>query len=178
MDVPSQCCQVEAESLCPLLSLSCGLIHSSILTGWPTLSSAHEVGCVTILRDPTVVRNFLRMPRSVFLIAVYRTTLIAVILDYRGLYCEDSWSPGWGHLYVFVLTQRVLWTELTTFPFWIEQITTIVSISVSISMYCLIQLYIPVSLYLKPHKPLLKLFAIKAVGSCAHFSRLLLPHTL
>lgn len=29
-----------------------------------------------------------------------RTTLAAVILDYVGLYCEDSWSPGWGHIYV------------------------------------------------------------------------------
>lgn len=29
-----------------------------------------------------------------------RTTLAAVILNYVGLYCEDSWSPGWGHIYV------------------------------------------------------------------------------
>lgn len=26
--------------------------------------------------------------------------MAAVILDYSGLYCEDSWSPGWGHIYV------------------------------------------------------------------------------
>jgi len=26
------------------------------------------------------------------------TTLAAVILNYMGLYCEDSWSPGWGHV--------------------------------------------------------------------------------
>ncbi|KAH8087877.1 organic solute transporter Ostalpha-domain-containing protein [Cristinia sonorae] len=69
------------------------------------------------------------------------TTLAAVTLDYMGLYCEDSWSPRWGHLYI----------------------TVIVSISVSISMYCLLQLYMPVSKYLKVHKPILKLFAIKAV---------------
>ena len=31
-------------------------------------------------------------------------------------------------------------------------------------MYCLIQLYVPISGYLKEHKPLLKLFAVKAVG--------------
>lgn len=31
-------------------------------------------------------------------------------------------------------------------------------------MYCLIQLYIPIAGYLVQHKPLLKLFAIKAVG--------------
>ncbi|CAL1711248.1 unnamed protein product [Somion occarium] len=69
------------------------------------------------------------------------TTLAAVILDYSGLYCEDSWSPGWGHIYI----------------------TVIVSISVTIAMYCLVQLYVPVSGYLKPQKPILKLFAIKAV---------------
>jgi hypothetical protein len=39
-----------------------------------------------------------------------------------------------------------------------------VSISVSIAMYCLIQLYLPVSKNLAPYRPLLKLFAIKAVG--------------
>ena len=31
-------------------------------------------------------------------------------------------------------------------------------------MYCLIQLYIVISEPLKPHKPLLKLFSVKAVG--------------
>ncbi|KAI5119865.1 hypothetical protein M0805_000699 [Coniferiporia weirii] len=69
------------------------------------------------------------------------TTLAAVILNYLGLYCEDSWSPGWGYVYI----------------------TVVVSISVSIAMYCLIQLYIPISGNLAPHKPLLKLFSIKAV---------------
>ena len=39
------------------------------------------------------------------------------------------------------------------------------SISVTIAMYCLIQLYMPVSQQLAPHKPILKLFAVKAVGT-------------
>lgn len=69
------------------------------------------------------------------------TTLIAVILDYAGLFCEESWGLGWGHIYI----------------------TTIVSISVTIAMYCLIQLYVPIRANLAPCKPLLKLFAIKAV---------------
>jgi hypothetical protein len=30
----------------------------------------------------------------------FRTTLIAVILNYVGLYCESSWGLGWGHIYV------------------------------------------------------------------------------
>ncbi len=29
-----------------------------------------------------------------------RTTLAAVILNHIGLYCETSWSPAWGHIYV------------------------------------------------------------------------------
>ncbi|KAI0726023.1 DUF300-domain-containing protein [Fomitopsis betulina] len=69
------------------------------------------------------------------------TTLAAVILNWVGLYCEDSWGPGWGHIYI----------------------TVIMSISVTIAMYCLIQLYMPVSEQLAPHKPILKLFAVKAV---------------
>lgn len=69
------------------------------------------------------------------------STLAAVILNYLGYYCEDSWGLGWGHSYI----------------------TIAVSISVSIAMYCLIQLYFPIKEDLAPHKPLLKLFAIKAV---------------
>ncbi|TDL20066.1 DUF300-domain-containing protein [Rickenella mellea] len=69
------------------------------------------------------------------------TTLAAVILNHIGLYCELSWSPGWGHVYILI----------------------VVSISVSVAMYCLIQLYMTVAVELKPYKPLLKLFAVKAV---------------
>ncbi|KAK0454748.1 organic solute transporter Ostalpha-domain-containing protein [Armillaria borealis] len=69
------------------------------------------------------------------------TTLAAVILDYMGLYCEESYGLGWGHIYIVI----------------------IVSISVTIAMYCLIQLYVPVAEILRPHRPLLKLFAVKAV---------------
>ncbi|KAF8178538.1 organic solute transporter Ostalpha-domain-containing protein [Mycena galopus ATCC 62051] len=69
------------------------------------------------------------------------TTLVAVTLNYIGWYCDGSFSPRFGYVYI----------------------TIIVSISVSVAMYCLIQLYVPVAVYLAPHKPLLKLFAIKAV---------------
>ncbi|KAF5384473.1 hypothetical protein D9757_006471 [Collybiopsis confluens] len=69
------------------------------------------------------------------------TTLAAVVLNYVGLYCEDSWGLGWGHPYI----------------------TVIVSISVTIAMYCLIQLYLSVSKILAPQKPLLKLFSVKAI---------------
>ncbi|KAJ3795431.1 organic solute transporter Ostalpha-domain-containing protein [Lentinula aff. detonsa] len=69
------------------------------------------------------------------------TTLAAVLLNYVGLYCEDSWGLGWGHSYI----------------------TVIVSISVTVAMYCLIQLYVPISKILAPQKPLLKLFSVKAI---------------
>ncbi|KAJ3748543.1 organic solute transporter Ostalpha-domain-containing protein [Lentinula detonsa] len=69
------------------------------------------------------------------------TTLAAVLLNYVGLYCEDSWGLGWGHTYI----------------------TVIVSTSVTVAMYCLIQLYIPISKILAPQKPLLKLFSVKAI---------------
>ena len=45
-----------------------------------------------------------------------------------------------------------------------DQISFIVAISVSIAMYCLLQLYLPIARHLAPHKPILKLFAVKAVG--------------
>ncbi|EKM53467.1 uncharacterized protein PHACADRAFT_53168, partial [Phanerochaete carnosa HHB-10118-sp] len=69
------------------------------------------------------------------------TTLAAVILNYVGLYCNDSWSPEWGHLYI----------------------TSIVSVSVTIAMYCLLQVYTSIKVYLAPQKPLMKLLVIKAV---------------
>jgi hypothetical protein len=69
------------------------------------------------------------------------TTLVAVILNYIGLYCEQSWSLGWGHIWI----------------------STLISISVTIAMYCLFQLYVCVAGELAPHRPVLKLFAVKAV---------------
>ncbi|EJD46875.1 DUF300-domain-containing protein, partial [Auricularia subglabra TFB-10046 SS5] len=68
-------------------------------------------------------------------------TLASIGLNYVGLYCELSWSPGWGHIWL----------------------VTIVSLSVTVAMYCLFQLYFAVKEELQPFKPLLKLFAIKAV---------------
>ncbi|KAF9476348.1 DUF300-domain-containing protein [Pholiota conissans] len=69
------------------------------------------------------------------------STLAAVILNYMGLYCEDSWGVGWGHIYITIVT----------------------SVSVTVAMYCLLQLYVPVAKDLSHHQPLLKLFSVKAV---------------
>ncbi|KAF8608082.1 DUF300-domain-containing protein [Ceratobasidium sp. AG-I] len=69
------------------------------------------------------------------------TTLAAVILQSNNLYCETSWNPKWAHVWI----------------------VSVVSISVTIAMYCLLQLYVTISEELKPYRPLLKLFAVKAV---------------
>ncbi|KAG8874754.1 hypothetical protein FRB98_008242 [Tulasnella sp. 332] len=68
-------------------------------------------------------------------------TIVALVLNVFGLYCEDSWSPAFGQVYI----------------------TVILSISVSVAMYCLIQLYVPIADHLKPYHPLLKFLAIKSV---------------
>ncbi|KAI0053265.1 DUF300-domain-containing protein [Auriscalpium vulgare] len=69
------------------------------------------------------------------------TTFFAVVLNYIGWYCETSWSPAWGHIWI----------------------TGLISISVTIGMYCLLQLYLSVATELVPYRPVLKLFAVKAV---------------
>ncbi|KAH9996669.1 organic solute transporter Ostalpha-domain-containing protein [Russula compacta] len=71
------------------------------------------------------------------------TTFVAVILNHIGLYCEESWSPAWGHIYI----------------------STIISISVTIAMYCLLQLYLCVATELAPHRPVLKMLSVKAVDT-------------
>ena len=131
----------------------------STLTGWIVFLTNDEVGSSAILRHTPhvcstecITAKTLKIPFS--------TTLASVILDYVGLYCEDSWSPGWGHIYVRPFSPA----KYRETDFCSIQITIIVSISVSVSMYCLIQLYVCVSSLLAPQKPLLKMFAIKAVG--------------
>lgn len=86
------------------------------------------------------------------------STLAAVILDYMGLYCEESWGFGWGHVWVSV----TILSQYSSYR--IRQIVVLISISVTIAMYCLIQLYVTVAKELAPHRPLLKLFSVKAVG--------------
>ena len=65
------------------------------------------------------------------------------------------------------------------------KISALISASVSIAMYCLLQLYFCVSKQLSPQRPVLKLFAVKAVGmsSSPHSNRHLtflfsVPHFL
>ena len=58
------------------------------------------MGYSTVLFHPTNVRDLFLHSYTHIIDLENRTTLVAVILDYLGLYCESSWSPGWGYVYV------------------------------------------------------------------------------
>ncbi|KAL9931438.1 hypothetical protein V8E36_009724 [Tilletia maclaganii] len=75
--------------------------------------------------------------------AIFRPlcTILTVGMEYMGVYCLASWMPWFGHL----------WMAL------------IITISVSIAMYCVVQFYLPISEELKPYDPVLKFLAVKAV---------------
>ncbi|KAG8898666.1 hypothetical protein FRC01_010820, partial [Tulasnella sp. 417] len=99
------------------------------------------LGCIR--KKPTGLYFLQIMKWGVLQYTVLRPacTLAALILNYIGWYCEASWSPIWGHIWL----------------------VTIISISVTIAMYCLLQLYMPISDLLKPYSPILKFLSVKAV---------------
>ncbi|PWN40219.1 DUF300-domain-containing protein, partial [Ceraceosorus guamensis] len=68
-------------------------------------------------------------------------TLAAVALEYFGYYCLASWSPKFGHIYI----------------------SLIISISVTVAMYCVVQFYLPVQKELKPYSPVLKFLSVKTI---------------
>lgn len=68
-------------------------------------------------------------------------TFIAVGTQYFGYYCLQSWMPWFTHV----------WCSL------------FISISVTVAMYCLIQLYMPVRKLVDPYKPILKFLSIKTI---------------
>lgn len=69
------------------------------------------------------------------------TTFAAIIMNMIGIYCEASWSPRFGSVWILI----------------------IVSLSVTVAMYCLIQFYLSISDRIKQHRPILQLFSIKAI---------------
>ncbi|KAM0747580.1 DUF300-domain-containing protein [Meredithblackwellia eburnea MCA 4105] len=69
------------------------------------------------------------------------STFISVLGEAMGMYCLASWSPKFFHLYTSVL----------------------ISVSVSIAMYCVLQLYWPLHKELEPFKPVIKFLAVKSV---------------
>lgn len=68
-------------------------------------------------------------------------TIVSVISEHYGRYCEDSLSPAFAHI-------------------WVECFE---GVSVSIAMYGLIQFYIQLRQEIAEHRPGLKLLCIKLV---------------
>ncbi|OAL30040.1 hypothetical protein AYO20_08944 [Fonsecaea nubica] len=68
-------------------------------------------------------------------------TIISVITQAVDLYCLESLSPAFSHIWVMIFE----------------------TISITVAMYCLIQFYIQIKDDIRQHKPLLKITAIKLV---------------
>ncbi|PBP18011.1 hypothetical protein BUE80_DR011166 [Diplocarpon rosae] len=68
-------------------------------------------------------------------------TVTAVLTQYFGRYCESSNSPVFAHIWILVIE----------------------GVAVTIAMYCLIQFYVQLRVDLAPHRPFLKVVAIKLV---------------
>ncbi|OQE40163.1 hypothetical protein PENCOP_c006G03975 [Penicillium coprophilum] len=68
-------------------------------------------------------------------------TIVAVVAQAFGVYCEASLSPAFAHIWTIVIE----------------------SVSVTIAMYCLIQFYHQTSQDIKQHQPFLKILSIKLV---------------
>ena len=66
---------------------------------------------------------------------------ICALTEWFNLYCLASWSPQYSHL----------WTS------------ALITVSVTIALYGLMQFYVTMKVELKPYDPLLKFFAVKAV---------------
>lgn len=68
-------------------------------------------------------------------------TIVAVITQAAGKYCEASLSPAFAHVWVLVLE----------------------ALSVTIAMYCLIQFYLQIHQDVADHSPFMKILSIKLV---------------
>lgn len=128
--------------------------------GWVILPADHEMGNSAILCYPPNVglTFFVCKSNLINFIVLLWSPLFWTTLD-----CTVK-TPGLrvGGMYTFV--RKAFSCDNPNISEFSIKITTLVSISVSIAMYCLLQLYFPVSTQLAPKKPILKLVAIKAVG--------------
>lgn len=68
-------------------------------------------------------------------------TIVAVVTQYYGRFCESSHSPVFAHIWVLVIEGS----------------------AVTIAMYCIVQFYIQLSAELVAQKPFIKVLAIKLV---------------
>ncbi|GAA5895324.1 hypothetical protein JCM8208_005978 [Rhodotorula glutinis] len=69
------------------------------------------------------------------------STLASVIGEATGYYCLASWSPKFVHVWA----------------------SAAITVSVTVAMYCVLQLYMPLREPLKPYQPVLKFLCVKLV---------------
>lgn len=69
------------------------------------------------------------------------STFVSLATQWFGLYCEDSWSPAFAHLWI----------------------TIIIILMISISLYVLVAFYTALKDELDPYRPFLKFCSIKLV---------------
>ncbi|RKP12905.1 organic solute transporter subunit alpha/Transmembrane protein, partial [Piptocephalis cylindrospora] len=79
-------------------------------------------------------------------------TILAVIMQAAGIYCPDSYHPNHGNLWL----------------------TIIQTISVTISLYALIQLYMTIKKDIAKHKPLIKFLSVKGIVFLVFWQALLI----
>ncbi|KAI8348928.1 organic solute transporter Ostalpha-domain-containing protein [Mortierella sp. GBAus27b] len=68
-------------------------------------------------------------------------TIAAVVLQYKGLYCESSYSFAFGKVYITIIN----------------------FVSVTVAMYCLVVLYVTIKTEIAEKKPFLKFLCVKLV---------------
>ncbi|KAF9922538.1 hypothetical protein BGZ65_009507, partial [Modicella reniformis] len=68
-------------------------------------------------------------------------TILTIVLEIQGYYCEASWNPKFGHVWILILNFT----------------------SVSIATYFLIMFYFTVREELKEYSPFYKFMAVKLV---------------
>ena len=91
--------------------------------------------------------------------------LVAVATDITqaaGVYCANGSGVHFAHIWVSFAVQQGQWQQ-SLIAIKKLQLTVVVSISVSVAVLRLLVFYKRTKTELKSHKPLIKLFAIKAI---------------
>ena len=90
--------------------------------------------------------------------------LVAIATDITqaaGIYCANGSGLHFAHIWVSFAVRQGRWQPLITIK--LMQLTVVVSISVSVAFIRLLGFYNRTKTDLKPHKPLIKLAAIKGI---------------
>ena len=103
-------------------------------------------------------------------------TFVAVITEAAGIYCLESLSPAFAHVWVrrFPCHFPLLSPPDHYINTRLLQVMVIEGVCVSIAMYCIIQFYMQTKNDLAEHRPLLKVAAIKLVIFLSFWQTLLI----